>query len=298
MESSLQDASELSSTLGSEFDIEVLQLTKGSFSGKLTSWALPGVVVSHGHLERSVQISGVTNRDATLLLSKPDSKGQMVLNGTTLDRRDVLATPYRTEHRFVLPEEFHGIVLQLDHRLLSKTQFPPLQYLAEAHALWEFACAVVKLGGELDEKARESLGARCIELVLQSQPPALADKACTLSCRRRAALQAADLIHEEPQAPLTMGVLCGHTHVGERTLRDGFIDVFGLPPMEYVLTVRLNLVRSRLRGGGPQLTVARAATELGFWHLARFAGFYRGFFGELPSETLRRATALNSAENG
>jgi len=244
----LLDASELSSTLGSEFDIEVLQLKKGPFSGSLTSWALPGVLVSHGHLDRSVQISGVTNRDATLLLSKPDSQGKMVLNGTTLEHRDVLATPYRTEHRFVLPEAFHGIVLQMSHPMLSETTFPSAQFLAGADELCDFACALVNQGGDLDEKSRESLGARCIELVLQFQPPALADKACTLSCRRRAALQAADLIHQDPQAPLTMGVLCGHTHVGERTLRDGFIDVFGLPPMGYVLTVRLNLVRSRLRG--------------------------------------------------
>lgn len=99
-------------------------------------------------------------------------------------------------------------------------------------------------------------------------------------------MQAADLIQETPQAPLTIGTLCRHTHVSERTLREGFIEVFGLPPMEYVLAVRMNLVRRRLRTGGPDLTVARAATEQGFWHLSRFAGFYYRFFGELPSVTL------------
>lgn len=212
----------------------------------------------------------------------------MILNGLTLEPEDVLATPFRKEHCFVLPEAFHGVVLQLSHPELRDHDFPTEQYLAGANVLREFALSIVKLGADLDGKAREALGSRCVELVLQSLPVPSPDRAQTLTCRRRAALQAADLIHHDPQAALPMKLLCRHTHVGERTLRDGFIEVFGLPPMEYILALRLNRVRRRLRQGGANLTVARAATEQGFWHLSRFAEFYRRFFGELPSETLNQ----------
>jgi len=36
-------------------------------------------------------------------------------------------------------------------------------------------------------------------------------------------------------------------------------------------------------------SVTHAAVEFGFWNLSVFARYYRAQFGELPSETLRRA---------
>ncbi|MCA9777397.1 MAG: AraC family transcriptional regulator, partial [Candidatus Eremiobacteraeota bacterium] len=194
---------------------------------------------------------------------------------------------------FVLPEEFQGIVLQFDHDALGKSLFPKKQFMSGAENLWSFAHFVVQMGSSLSQSAREALGERCLEILLSELPSSAVDRCDSLSCRRRAAMQAADLIHRKPQASLAMKTLCAHTHVSERTLREGFVDVFGLPPMEYLLALRLNLVRSRLRSGGPGVTVAQAATEQGFWHLSRFAGQYRRFFGECPSQTMRV-----NAENG
>lgn len=144
---SFEDVSELSAALGPAFDIEICQLSKGRFAGELTSWPLSEVLVSHGFLKRSVQISGVTNRQVTLLVDEKAAGRRVILNGITLDSTDVLATPFRTEHRFVLPAGFHGVVLQLSHPLLGEHEFPPEQYLPRAEVLRDFALSVAKLEG-------------------------------------------------------------------------------------------------------------------------------------------------------
>jgi AraC-like DNA-binding protein len=282
------DVSELAQTLGGNFDIEVTQLKRGPFSGHLESWPLSGVVVSQGRLERSVQISGATNLEVTLLVTDPLCQGRMVLNGVTLEHRDALAAPYRTEHRFVLPEAFQGIVLQVSHPIWAEHTMPRQQFLPNADALCAFARSLAAMGRDLNDASRDALGNRCIELLLHSLPTATSHRVDSLNSRRKAAMMAADFIHHQPQAPLAVQTLCRQFHVGERTLREGFIEVFGLPPLEYVMAVRMNLVRRRLREADGGLTVAQAATEQGFWHLPRFSGFYRRFFGELPSQTLRQ----------
>jgi AraC-like DNA-binding protein len=50
-------------------------------------------------------------------------------------------------------------------------------------------------------------------------------------------------------------------------------------------------VHTALLMGGPA-TIKEIAIEHGFVELGRFAGEYRRLFGELPSQTLRRASSL------
>lgn len=57
-----------------------------------------------------------------------------------------------------------------------------------------------------------------------------------------------------------------------------------------LLVRRLNLVRSTLiRAGDRGARVSEVALHHGFTHWGRFSARYRGFFNELPSETLRAA---------
>ena len=83
--------------------------------------------------------------------------------------------------------------------------------------------------------------------------------------------------------------LCRITGVSERTLEVAFKEVIGLAPMAYLARLRLHRVRQALLAAtnGPT-TVAAAAVEWGFWHFGEFSRAYKEYFGELPSETLRR----------
>jgi AraC family ethanolamine operon transcriptional activator len=80
--------------------------------------------------------------------------------------------------------------------------------------------------------------------------------------------------------------------VTDRTLLRTFQEVFGLPPKRYLLLRELHAVRRGLRdAAAAQATVADVLVRHGIWEFGRFAARYRGQFGELPSETLRRAKA-------
>jgi AraC family ethanolamine operon transcriptional activator len=54
----------------------------------------------------------------------------------------------------------------------------------------------------------------------------------------------------------------------------------------------MNHTRQLLLKNDPhELSVCAVAAKVGFWDVGRFAGRYRRFFGELPSETLGRRSA-------
>jgi AraC family ethanolamine operon transcriptional activator len=77
--------------------------------------------------------------------------------------------------------------------------------------------------------------------------------------------------------------------VSQRTLEHAFRDRFDLSPYQYLKRCRLGLVREALRQADPDCsTVTDVAIRYGFYELGRFAGEYRRFFGEQPSETLSR----------
>ena len=61
--------------------------------------------------------------------------------------------------------------------------------------------------------------------------------------------------------------------------------------MAFLELLRLTGARRDLRRPGAATTVTETATRWGFFHFGEFAAAYRRQFGELPSDTLRRAGA-------
>ena len=58
----------------------------------------------------------------------------------------------------------------------------------------------------------------------------------------------------------------------------------------YLLLRRLHLARRALCAADPAATtVPDVATRYGFWQFNQFSGQYKSFFGESPSDTLRKA---------
>ena len=91
---------------------------------------------------------------------------------------------------------------------------------------------------------------------------------------------------------VTLNDLSKAAGVSERRVRDAFCDCHGMSPTAYLRVAALREVRrTLLEGPLVRDAVTRAALDLGFWHLGRFAGHYRSLFGESPSETVARARA-------
>ncbi len=62
--------------------------------------------------------------------------------------------------------------------------------------------------------------------------------------------------------------------------------------MEFLKRVRMRLARQQLLQAGPGRSVTFIALECGFAHLGRFAAEYKRYFGESPSDTIKR-TAIS-----
>ena len=99
-----------------------------------------------------------------------------------------------------------------------------------------------------------------------------------------------DHAHATRRIP-SIGELCLAAHVSERRLRAAFVEEFSQPPSGFFRDWALQQARQRLRAGEPsRITVSAIASDLGFFHLGRFAGHYRALFDETPSATLRATT--------
>lgn len=103
----------------------------------------------------------------------------------------------------------------------------------------------------------------------------------------RLARQAVDLLQGDAGRAWTVGELARDCGVSMRALYDGFREVTGTSPMNYLQQLRLDNARDMLLSADAETTVATVAYRWGFAHLGRFAGAYRKRFGETPSATLR-----------
>ncbi len=112
---------------------------------------------------------------------------------------------------------------------------------------------------------------------------------CTYPFRRAALVQEAEaymLAHIDEI--ITLEGICKAVKTSKSALSYGFQEIFGLSPMAYLKSVRLNGVRRALKASNPtQATVLGIANRYGFWHMGHFARDYRQMFGESPSETLK-----------
>lgn len=100
---------------------------------------------------------------------------------------------------------------------------------------------------------------------------------------------ARDYIHAHLADLPTIADVAAHCRVGVRALDRGFRRHLGASPWQYMQELRLQAVRDDLLAGRHGGTVTEAALRWGFSNLGTFAARYREHFGELPSESLRRA---------
>jgi AraC-like DNA-binding protein len=96
------------------------------------------------------------------------------------------------------------------------------------------------------------------------------------------------LLNANPVRERTLGELAAACRVAPRTLQKHFRRFVGRSPIAVLRDLRLDLVRRELLRGRPEISISELATQSGFGHLGRFAGWYRQRYGESPLTTLRR----------
>ena len=88
--------------------------------------------------------------------------------------------------------------------------------------------------------------------------------------------------------PATAELACA-VGVSDRWVRAAFRKMYGVSASVFFQARAMDGARRQLQAALPgDATVTEVAMRCGFWHLGRFSATYRGYFGELPSETLAR----------
>jgi len=133
------------------------------------------------------------------------------------------------------------------------------------------SCEELALAAFFEARAREHPGARG-----DNQATSLFERACRTARGMRRGFRVSEL--------------CLALRVSPRSLLAAFTAVTGMGPHAYFMRQRLSTARHLLAGARPRRpTVTEAALSAGFTELGRFAGRYRAFFGENPSQTLLRS---------
>ena len=178
----------------------------------------------------------------------------------------------------------------------------PLQVDAErVQALFEWGKRLVDTALQqpalFEEQAKERLAAQdeLLELLLATLKvagefePTRSDRTRRVHSQIVKAAEDFALAHSGERLYVTD--LCRVAAVSERTLEYAFREITGLTPMNYLVRLRLHRVRQALLTAPPEsTTVSTQALNWGFWHFGEFSRAYKECFGELPSETLSRAS--------
>jgi AraC family ethanolamine operon transcriptional activator len=145
------------------------------------------------------------------------------------------------------------------------------------------------IGGE----AAHGLEQQLIDALVECLSNGSAIAATPATCEHRdVALRFEDLLQTQPERCLRVGEICAALGVSARTLRICCEEQLGMGPTEYVRRRRMQLAHRALRNRSPETAnISAVARRYGFRSLGRFAADYRALYGELPSATLRRASA-------
>lgn len=110
--------------------------------------------------------------------------------------------------------------------------------------------------------------------------------------RARIVRKMMERLEDAGEAVLSPAALAVAVGVHERTLQRAVRETYAVTTKEYLLLRSLHAARRRLTLPPPDAAgVTDVLAAMGIWEFGRFAGRYRRHFGELPSQTLRRARA-------
>lgn len=108
--------------------------------------------------------------------------------------------------------------------------------------------------------------------------------------RRRLMHRAEEYLRASLARPFDLGAFADAVGVSHRMLEYHFRRTYGVPPLAWHRSMRLDAVRRDLRRARRRgETVTTVALRWGFTHFGRFAEEYRRLYGERPIDTLRSA---------
>jgi len=294
---------QIQSALSSIWDVEITQSDRGPLDGSLNFRQLGECLVYGSQSNRSLVIVGRRATDHWTITPVTADSASGRYRGRQLDQGDLLLlNPGGEVFQRISPghrQNAISIPLPLAERIIRA------EYQLSPQALWGRWCI------RPDPRITPALDRILASLLAEPSPQstyghseidfaawviAMANSGSVreypspgAGFRRRVVARADELIRSRLDHPPSITELCEATHVSRRALFYAFGELLGRSPGAHAKVVRLHAARRRIIQLRHQRCVQQVALELGFNHPGQFAIDYAKLFGELPSETGKRA---------
>ena len=305
----IEDVKELEHVSNQEgFNCKYLQLTPGTYYGRLTTAKLNQTLVFLEQHRQSTSIAGATPVDDYLIGVPLGNHGFCRAQGKKPDLSDVLLLKPGVTFDLVSECNINFGYIQLPQEQMRKlctavgADVGKLnQYIvrSDPNAVKRLQHVLHLATKPLSEPEPVLLQAQAIDAeqqllealadVLSSMDPdnTTSDHFMSPNAKRILALEARNHLETTLGEPIKMIDLCAELDCRLRTLHHAFAGYFGSPPATYHKKIRMNAARRTLLQADPEVTtVTNVAIQYGFWHLGRFALDYKQLFGESPSQSL------------
>ena len=284
------------------------QLSAGSFHGSLTSVQFARVEVFREVTSRTLRQCGTLGPDSFTIGIPWREDSVARCNGVTVSGSDVFLMSFDSEIEFVTPDDFEVRGVSASARMMEALAgtlgLPwPRQHARKMIGARASGDQVARLKGMLlyaqeslrlrQDIADDTLAARTLEDSLLVGLLDLATGAAPLhhvggEGRKRTVDRACDLMLAPELRSMTLLDVCREVGASPRKLAYCFREQLGVAPATYWKVIRLNRARKDLLQGEAG-DIYSVAARHGFWHFSQFSLDYKRHFGELPSQTLRRA---------
>jgi AraC family transcriptional regulator, ethanolamine operon transcriptional activator len=283
------------------------QLKPGPFHGRMAQAWLGPIQVIHERIDGAFSYRGRPWRGARVLFAFLPASGDLYYDGRPLatdvlvthrwDAVDRVSCSRRLELALVaIDEDFlNWHTSRVAGREFFGRDATAVTSSADAEVVSKFQRCVIQLIEELaatpevlnDTKRSHALQNRVLDTLLEvltsgSEPNVRLPHPST---RAYIVDQAINFMEAKLAEPISLADISTALRVCPRTLRYSFEHVLGISPTRYLLATRLNRVRRELTSTGANSSIQCIASRAGFWHMGRFAQYYRETFGELPSAT-------------
>jgi AraC family ethanolamine operon transcriptional activator len=283
------------------------QLKPGPFRGRMTQAWLGPIQVIHERVDGAFSWRGRPWRGARVLFAFLPASGDLYYDGRPLltdalvthrwDAVDRVSCSRRLELALVaIDEDFlNWHTGRVAGRELFGRDATAVTSSADPQVVRQFQRCVIEVVEELttapevldDARRSHALQSRVLNTLVEVLTSSGEPHAPLPHPSTRAYIvdQAINFMEAKLAEPICLADISAALRVCPRTLRYSFEHVLGISPTRYLLASRLNRARRELASSGANSSIQCIASRAGFWHMGRFAQYYRETFGELPSET-------------
>lgn len=304
------DFDEMAEDVASKWDQRYHRLNGDRDAGFAEQVNLSDAQLTHIGWGPSILIETGTPSDSVGLVLQISGAGRLRLNGTPLGKNTIGVLHAPRAYDLLNPADTEYIVLAVRKERLNRHYAALVGErmddnaglsldgeIAQQQLMQELRSGIKLAHGQpgwlRDAAARDLLVDELLDSVCLAVAPDV--EPAKLPRRHLLAGQAGRFIREHIGEPLSLSAVCEQFRVSERSLRQGFLERYGMTPKTFIKRHRLHCLRLLLRAASPDsLTVTQAALSAGLTHLGRTAVEYRAAFGERPTDTLQRQPFADS----